>query len=282
MSVDPPAGWQPRHRAGRNVPLAIAVGLAIGIVAVVPLLWYRPAFAVLIALAVAAAMWELVRALRHRGARPPLIPLLLGGAGTVLLTWFTGPEALVIGVFVTMIAATLWRIPDGSAGFGRDVGTAALVVVYVPLLAGFVLLLAAPDDDGPLRVIAFAVTTICSDIGGFAVGARWGRHRMSPVVSPQKSWEGLVGSLVLCVLSGVAFFVIGFSAPVWQGLLFGFAVGIAAVVGDLAESMVKRDLGVKDMGSMLPAHGGFMDRFDSLLAAAPVAYVLLSYFVPPQ
>ncbi|NUS72813.1 MAG: phosphatidate cytidylyltransferase [Corynebacteriales bacterium] len=292
----PPPGWRGRHRlavpeeltpapasppSGRNVPVAIAVGVGMGAVALAPLLLYRPAFAGLIAIAVGIGIWELVGALNSREIRPPLLPLLIGGVGTTVLTWFTGAEALVVGVTVTLVAAMLWRMPDGPIGYGRDISAAALVAVYVPLLAGFVVLLVAPDD-GALRVIAFLLTAVCSDTGGFVVGSMFGKHRMSPLVSPKKSWEGFAGSLFFCMLSGVAFFTLGFDASAIAGAVFGLSIAVAATVGDLAESLIKRDLRVKDMGNLLPAHGGFMDRFDSLLAAAPVAYLLLTLFAPPQ
>lgn len=293
----PPPGWRGRHRlaepeliaesepatahSGRNVPVAIGVGLAMAVVALLPLLLYRPAFAGLIAIAVGIGIWELVGALNTRGVRPPLAPLIVGGVGTTALTWFTGSDALVVGLMVMLLAAMLWRMPDGPAGYGRDISAAALVAVYVPLLAGFVVLLVKPDD-GALRVIAFLLTAVCSDTGGFVVGSMFGRHRMSPLVSPKKSWEGFAGSLFFCMVSGVAFLTLGFDASALEGVLFGLAIGVAATVGDLAESLVKRDLRVKDMGHLLPAHGGFMDRFDSLLVAAPVAYLLLTLFAPPQ
>jgi phosphatidate cytidylyltransferase len=156
----------------------------------------------------------------------------------------------------------------------------ALIAVYVPFLAGFCVLLAVPGD-GALRVAAFIATVVCSDTGGYLAGVLFGRHPMAPTVSPKKSWEGFGGSMLACAIGGVCFLVFGFGAHWWQGVLFGVAIAFAATLGDLAESMIKRDLAIKDMGTLLPGHGGLMDRLDSLLLAAPVSYLLLTAFAPP-
>jgi phosphatidate cytidylyltransferase len=274
------AGVPPASKAGRNLPVAIAVGVGLGALVLVPLFAYRPIFVLVIAAAVVVGVWELVRAISAAEARPPLVPLLVGSGGTMLLAWFSGAEALTIGLVLTVIAVLLWRLADGPVGFQRDVTAAALVAAYVPFLAGFAVLLLLPDD-GALRVIAFIATVVCSDTGGYIFGVLFGRHPMAPTVSPKKSWEGMAGSLLACAIGGVCFFVFGFDALWWQGVIFGFAIAIAATLGDLAESMIKRDLGIKDMGSLLPGHGGLMDRLDSLLLAAPVAYLLLELFAPP-
>ncbi|MGH3544784.1 MAG: phosphatidate cytidylyltransferase [Mycobacteriales bacterium] len=263
----------------RNMATAIVVGVAMAVLALTPLLVYRPAFLIVIAAAVAVATAELVRAIEHSGAHPPLAPLLVGGVGIVPLVWLTGPQALLIGWVVTVVAVMLWRLPEGPVGYARDVASATLTVSYVPFLAGFVVLLLAPTD-GAARVIAMVAVTIASDVGGYVVGSKLGRHRMCPTISPSKTWEGTAGSLLLASLVGVAALIWGFGGLWWQGVIFGVAVSAAAIVGDLAESLVKRDVGVKDMGMLLPGHGGAMDRFDSILVAAPVAYLLLAWYLP--
>ena len=157
--------------------------------------------------------------------------------------------------------------------------TAVFVALYVPLLAGFAVLLAVPDD-GARRVVTFIATVVCSDVGGYAAGVVLGRHPMAPTVSPAKSWEGFAGSTVACVVGGPRSSPSS-SRPWWQGALFGLAIVVTATLGDLGESMIKRDLGIKDMGSLLPGHGGLMDRLDSLLPAAAMSWLLLSAFLPP-
>ena len=195
------------------------------------------------------------------------------------LAWTRGPTGLVAGFLITVLAVLLWRLADGPAGYLRDSAAGALVALYVPLLAGFAALLLAPDD-GAGRVIAFIVTVVCSDVGGFAAGVLFGKHPMAPSISPKKSWEGMAGSLAACMLAGVLLIGLMLGGPWWAGLIFGAAIAVSATVGDLGESLIKRDLGIKDMGDLLPGHGGLMDRMDSLLPSAAIAYLLLAVFVP--
>jgi phosphatidate cytidylyltransferase len=278
--AEPAADPAAPGRAGRNLPLAIGVGLALGALVAASLIWWRPAFAMIATAAVALSSWELIGAVERLEARPPRLPLLIGGAAAMGLAWFSGAEALLIGLLLTVLSVMIWRLGDGPVGYLRDVGASALVATYLPFLAGFAVLMLVPAD-GTLRVVTFIGTVVCSDVGGYALGVVVGRHPMAPTVSPKKSWEGMAGSVLLCVAAGLVCFAAFFHRPWWQGVLFGVAIAIAATIGDLAESMIKRDLGIKDMGSLLPAHGGMMERLDSLLVAAPVAYLLLSVFVPP-
>jgi phosphatidate cytidylyltransferase len=269
----------PADRAGRNLPMAVGVGLGLGALVLVPLFTYRPAFLLVLVAAVCVGIHEMVRAVQRVEARPPLFPVLAGGVGMVGLAWFAGPEALLVGLLLTVVALPVWRLADGPVGYQRDLTAGALIAVYVPFLAGFCVLLVVPDD-GAMRVVAFIATVVCSDVGGYVAGVLFGRHPMAPTVSPKKSWEGFGGSLLFCAIGGVCFLGLGFGTHWWQGVLYGIAIAIAATLGDLAESMIKRDLNIKDMGTLLPGHGGVMDRLDSLLLAAPVSYLLLTAFAP--
>ena len=265
-------------RAGRNLPAAIAVGVALALVVVVPL--YSPArwlFVGVVAAAVAVGTVEVVRALRTLGARPPLVPLLAGGAAMVVLAYREGAEALLLTLLLTVLACLVWRVVDSGRGFLRDAATAALTAAYVPFLAGFAALLAVPPD-GPRRVTIFIATVVCSDVGGYLAGVLWGKHPMAPSVSPKKSWEGFGGSLVACSVGGAVLFATLLDASPLLGAVYGLAVVATATLGDLGESMLKRDIGIKDMGDLLPGHGGLMDRLDSLLPTAPVAWLLLGAF----
>ncbi len=280
----PPPRMRARHsRSGRNLPVAIVVGLLLGALVLVPLFLLRPAFLGVVIIAVAVASWEIVSALHPSHGQPPLVPIVVGGTAMLIAGWYAGSEALVVGLLLTVVAIGLWRLVDGATGYLRDVIPAVLVVTYVPFLAGFCVLLAAADD-GARRVVTFIATVVCSDVGGYAVGVLFGRHPMAPTVSPKKSWEGFAGSAVTCVIGGICFLTLLYhgQGTWWEGAVFGLAIVCAATLGDLGESMIKRDLGVKDMGALLPGHGGVMDRLDSLLAAAPVAYLLLATFVPPS
>jgi phosphatidate cytidylyltransferase len=266
-------------RAGRNLPAAIGVGVGLGAIIVASLFLYRAGFVVVLAIAVSLAVWELTSSIGESGAHPPVVPLLVGGVAIEVVTWFKGSEALGVTFLLTCLAVAIWRLADGPDGYLRDVSTGLFVALYVPFLAGFAVLLTVPDN-GADRVIAFIATVVCSDVGGYATGVFLGRHPMAPRVSPAKSWEGFGGSLALCTAAGIAFFTLVFHHAAWQGALFGLALAVTATVGDLGESLLKRDLGVKDMGSLLPGHGGVMDRLDSLLPGAAVAYLLLSAFIP--
>ncbi|WP_099851222.1 phosphatidate cytidylyltransferase [Micromonospora zamorensis] len=280
-SVDRPATQQlGTGRAGRNLPAAIGVGLGLGALIVVPLVVYPLAFLLVLAGAVAVGMWEMARAVRRSGAHPPLVPLIAGGVLTVGLAWFAGPDALSLGLLVTVLGTMIWRLGDGPAGFQRDLTAATLIAVYVPFLAGFAALLAAAPDDGPLRILATLIAVVLSDTGGYAAGVSFGRHPMAPSISPKKSWEGFAGSVTAAALGSALLLWLMFEVAPWWGAVFGVAVSCAAVLGDLAESMIKRDLGVKDMSNLLPGHGGLMDRLDSILFAVPTAYLLLAVFVP--
>lgn len=267
-------------RAGRNLPAAIAVGVVLALLVVVPLYSpYRWGFLVVVVAAVVLGVHEVVGALQRLGARPPRIPLMVGGAAMVALAYLQGADALLLGLLLTVLASVAWRLVDPAEGFLRDVAAAAFTSTYVPFLAGFAALLAMPAD-GPRRVTAFIAVVVCSDIGGYAAGVLFGKHPMAPTVSPKKSWEGFAGSLAACTVAGAVFFPTLFGASPLLGVLYGLAVVAAATLGDLGESMVKRDIGIKDMGTLLPGHGGIMDRLDSLLPTAPVAFVLLAAFVP--
>lgn len=265
-------------RAGRNLPAATAVGGGLAAAVLASLLVWRPAFLAVVTAAVGVATWEMVRAMRVSGANPPLLPLLGGGAAMTMAAWCWGPEALTLGLLVTVLAVMVWRLGDGPAGYQRDIRAATLVTVYVPFLAGFAVLLAVPPD-GHWRVLVTLATVVLSDTGGYVAGIFFGRHPMAPKVSPKKSWEGLAGSILAAAVGGGIGLSFLFSVTWWWGVLFGLVVAAAAVLGDLAESLLKRDLGVKDMSDLLPGHGGVMDRLDSILFAAPAAFFLLTVLV---
>ena len=266
-------------RAGRNLLAAIGVGVGLGGLILVSLLVWRPAFLLVLTGAVLVAVVELSRALRAGEFAPPVLPVLVGSVAMIALAWTRGPTGLVVGFLLTVLAVLLWRLADGPVGYLRDASAGVLVAFYVPLLAGFAALLLVPAD-GATRVITFIATVVCSDVGGYAAGVLLGRHPMAPSISPKKSWEGMAGSVAACVLVATLLITLALDGPWWGGVLFGTALAITATVGDLGESLIKRDLGIKDMGNLLPGHGGIMDRLDSLLPSAAVAYLLLAVLVP--
>jgi phosphatidate cytidylyltransferase len=266
-------------RAGRNLPAAIAVGLTLGGAVLASLLLRKEAFVVVVAAAILTALWELSRALREKRIAVPLVPLSVGALGMLVSAYVAGEDGLLVSFALTAFGVLLWRLIDGHQGAARDVAASAFVAAYVPFLAGFALLLLAAAD-GAYRVLVFIAVTVANDVGGYAAGVLLGRHPMAPSISPKKSWEGLGGSFALCMIVGGGTVHYLLHGPVLAGLALGAAAAVTATIGDLSESLIKRDLGIKDMGRLLPGHGGIMDRLDSLLPTAPAAFLLLSVLVP--
>jgi phosphatidate cytidylyltransferase len=274
--VPPP---ERRTRAGRNLPAAIAVGVGLAALILLLLYLWKPAFVGLVVVAAVLGVWELGNALQAGRVRLPLVPVGVGAAAVVVAAYAGGTEPMVVALALTVLAVMLWRLPENPAGYVRDVSAGVLATMYVPFLAGFAVLLARPDD-GADRVVVFILLTVLSDVGGYAAGVFFGKHPMAPGISPKKSWEGLAGSVLFCAVGGAVAVPLLVDGRVWEGVVMGVAVTAVATLGDLGESMIKRDLGIKDMGSLLPGHGGVMDRLDSLLPTAPVAYLLLTWLVP--
>ncbi|MGH3777101.1 MAG: phosphatidate cytidylyltransferase [Pseudonocardiaceae bacterium] len=280
----PPAAVHPADspratRAGRNLWAAIIVGSLMAAVILVALLTVRQVFIGIVAVSVLVSSWELAAAMRRAGTRVALPPVLLGGQAMVWLSWPFGRDGLLVAFVITALACLVWRFPGGAQGYVRDVSASVLTAAYVPGFAAFATLLVVPSD-GAARVMCLMLAAVASDIGGYAAGALGGRHPMAPSISPKKSWEGFIGSLLAGTAAGALTLTYLLGGQPWQGVLFGAAIVVTATGGDLIESLIKRDLGVKDMGSLLPGHGGLMDRLDSLLPSAVVSWLLLSLFVP--
>jgi len=266
-------------RAGRNLPVAIAVSLVLGGLALLTLFTVKATFLLYVGVLLGVALLELSRALGTRGIHLPLVPIAVGGAVMFALAYWSGEQATLAAMAGTVVLLLAWLLPGGASGYLRDLTAGVFTLAYLPLLAVFVsLMLARPD--GSRRVLLFIVLTVCSDVGGYFAGILIGRHPMAPVISPKKTWEGLGGSIAACLAGGALLLPWLLHGRLWQGLILGAAAVGAATLGDLAESMIKRDLQVKDMGSVLPGHGGVLERLDSLLVMAPVVWLLLTIFIP--
>ena len=266
-------------RTGRNLPVAMAIGLVLGGIALITLFTVKATFLVYMGAIVALALWELRQALLERGISLPLVPLAAGCAAMFTLAYWYGADAALAALAVTLVVLLAWRLPGGATGYLRDVTAGVFTLAYVPLLGVFVpLMLSAPN--GGRRVLLFLIITVSSDIGGYFAGILIGRHPMAPAISPKKTWEGFGGSVAACLAAGAIALPLLLHGHVWQGLILGAAAVVAATLGDLVESMIKRDLEIKDMGTVFPGHGGAMDRLDSLLVVAPVAWLLLRVFLP--
>ena len=265
-------------RAGRNLPAAIASGVVLGVAIIASLAFWKPAFMIIVVAAVLVAVWELGQAFGTGEIRLTREPVMAGGVVMVLAAYFFGAPALVTATALTALVSMLWRLRGGVAGYVMDATAAVFTTVYVPFLGGFVALLLA-EERGALAIVTFILVTIASDIGGYAVGVLFGKHPMAPVISPKKSWEGFAGSAVSCVVVGWLAVDILLDGRWWVGVLLGLIAVVMATLGDLCESVIKRDLGIKDMSQIVPGHGGLMDRLDSLLATAAPTWLLLHYLV---
>lgn len=275
-------------RAGRDLRAAIAVGVGIGSVLIVTLVFAPRYWVAIVALAIVVASHEVVRRLREAGYVIPLIPLLVGGQVTIWLTWPFHAAGALAGFGATVVVCNFWRLfmqdnsrrPEPFAGspsanYLRDASATVFLAAWVPLFASFGALLVYPKD-GAGRVFCLMITVIASDVGGYAVGVLLGKHPMVPAISPKKSWEGFAGSLVFGVTAAILTATFLAHKPPWIGALLGVVLVLTCTLGDLVESQVKRDLGIKDMGRLLPGHGGLMDRLDGVLPSAVAAWTVLT------
>ncbi|MFG2467429.1 phosphatidate cytidylyltransferase [Streptomyces canus] len=275
-----PAPAPQKKSAGRDLGAAIGVGVGLGAVIIASLFFVKAAFVGVIAVAVVVGLWELTSRLQERkGIKAPLVPLALGGAAMVVSGYVRGAEGAWVAMALTALAVLVWRMTEPPEGYLKDVTAGVFAAFYVPFLATFVAMMLTAED-GAARVLMFLLLTVVSDTGAYAVGWRFGTHKLAPRISPGKTREGLAGAVLFAMVAGALCmqFLID-DGTWWQGLLIGLAVAASATLGDLGESMIKRDLGIKDMGTLLPGHGGIMDRLDSLLPTAPVVWLLLVLFV---
>ncbi|MET8475152.1 phosphatidate cytidylyltransferase [Streptomyces sp. NPDC006422] len=269
-----------KKSAGRDLGAAIGVGVGLGAVIIASLFIVKAVFVGVIAVAVVVGLWELTSRLDERkGIKAPLVPLAVGGAAMVVAGYVRGAEGAWVAMALTALAVLVWRMTEPPEGYLKDVTAGVFAAFYVPFLATFVAMMLTADD-GAWRVLTFLILTVVSDTGAYAVGWRFGKHKLAPRISPGKTREGLVGAVSFAMVAGVLCmqFLVD-DGTWWQGLVMGALVAASATLGDLGESMIKRDLGIKDMGTLLPGHGGIMDRLDSLLPTAPVVWLLLVLFV---
>jgi phosphatidate cytidylyltransferase len=288
MTESPAVPAETHGRAGRNLPAAIAIGVGLGAYVVLSLLYLKPAFVVLVAVALVLASVELHEALKKQGMTSAIIPIAVGSVAISFGSFFAGRQepvvfsttsVLLASLALTVLASLIWRMPKGVAGFVSDAAASLLIIAYVPLLGSFAALMLA-EGQGVARVVTFLLIVVMSDTGGYIAGVLFGKHPMAPKISPKKSWEGVAGSLIFGTAAGICMAILALDVPFWVGIILGVSLVAVGTCGDLIESMIKRDLGIKDMSSFLPGHGGVMDRLDSLLVAAPVAWLIMYVFVP--
>lgn len=288
MTTSTPAAQKDHGRAGRDLKAAITSAVVL-LAAIGASLWFwKPAFMVIVTAALVLAVWELRKGLLAKGIDLPEQPLMIGGTVMIWVAYFWGASALVTATAVTALAIMLHLLRRGVDGYVQNATAAVFALIYLPFLGSFVALMLSEDghagwtdkvDYGVLGVVAFVLVTIASDIGGYIAGVLFGKHPMAPVISPKKSWEGFAGSTLFTCGAGVAVVTWMLDGDWWVGILLGVIGVTMATLGDLCESVIKRDLGIKDMSQIIPGHGGIMDRLDSLLATVAPIWLVLHYLV---
>ncbi|WP_431247280.1 phosphatidate cytidylyltransferase [Leifsonia xyli] len=273
-------------RTGRNLVLAIVIGLAVGALVVVSLIFIKQLFLVFGMAMVGFAAFELTQALRGAGRRVPRIPTVVAAVGIIPATFLLHAGGQLVALSAGIVLVVVWRLVEqlvvpawrrAGAALGTDLLWSVFVQLYITLLGSFAILLLA-EPGGEWWVLAFLILTVSVDTGAYVSGLSWGKHPMAPTISPKKTWEGFAGAAVAAMVAGVLLSLFMIGEPWWFGIILGIVILLAATAGDLVESLIKRDLGIKDMSSWLPGHGGFLDRLDSILPSAAVTYVLFLIF----
>ena len=276
-----------KERTGRDLVLAILIGLGFGVTLLGSLLFIKILFVPFALAAALLGVYELSRALRSAGRRIDVAPQLVAAALLVLTAYFAEIWLCWIVLFLAVAFVIVWRLmaqmiqQDGRT-YGdvlADAIVGGFVQIYVPFLAGVALIL-LKQEGGQWWVLGFIAIAVAADISAYASGLAFGRHPMAPKISPKKTWEGFAGAVVASLIVGVLLALFLFELPWWFGLIFGASIVLTATLGDLGESMLKRDIGIKDMSSWLPGHGGLLDRLDSILPSTIPALALYFLFSP--
>ena len=281
-----PAGHlpKPKNNPGRNLPVAIAVGAFLGSLVLLAV-WIGPAgWYPLVAAAVGVATWEVVSRLREHTYQIPLVPMIVLGQLMVWMSWPFDTRGLVAAYVTAVLVVMFGRLfyhgrTTPPQNYLRDTSMAIFVLTWIPMFASFAAMLSLISSDGVpggLYIITFMLCVVASDTGGFITGVMFGSHPMAPAVSPKKSWEGFAGSVVGGSVTGALTVSMLLQHEWWVGAVMGVGLVICATLGDLVESQFKRELGIKDMSTILPAHGGLMDRLDGMLPSAMVTWLVLS------
>lgn len=274
-----PAPKGSASKAGRDLPAAIGVGGALGVSLILILIFVPEVWFGVVAAAIAVASWEVTKRLRDGGIKVALIPILIGGQAIIWASWPWGISGSIVALTATVLVSMIWKLLSqglqaAPENYLQDLAGTTLVLAWLPLMGAFGASMVL-EDDGAAKVFALVIVVVCSDVGGYVAGVLFGKHPMVPAISPKKSWEGMAGSMVFGVVGAVLTVTYIVDAHWWIGLVLGPVLVICATLGDLVESQVKRDLGIKDMGTLLPGHGGIMDRLDSLLPSAFVVWAIL-------
>ena len=272
-------------KTGRNLPLAILIGLALGGSMLVSLLVIKSLFMIVAAVLVGFTAFELAKALRFAGRDVPRWATVIAALATVPAAFYLGDGGKWLVSLAGIGFVVLWRVTEladpklrGPAReIWRDLAAGTFIQIYIPFLASFAVLLDS-KPGGEWWTLAFLILVISIDTGAYATGLTLGKHPMAPRISPKKTWEGFAGSVATAFIAGILLSIFMIHQPWWFGFVFGAVIVATATIGDLTESLIKRDLGIKDISTWLPGHGGFLDRMDSIVLSAAAAYVLFLLF----
>ncbi|MCR2827452.1 phosphatidate cytidylyltransferase [Microbacterium sp. zg.Y909] len=276
-----------KERTGRDLIVATLIGLALGVVVIGSLMFFKEIFLVFAVPVAVLGVWEFGRALQLAGRRVDLVPQVVAALALVLSGYFLDYWTHWAVAFAAVAFVIVWRLvaqmaSDDARTYG-DVLSDTLISGFIQLYVGFLgslLLILLRQEQGEWWVLAMIATAVAADTGAYAFGLMFGKHPMAPRISPKKTWEGFGGAVLAAVASGVLFGIFLLQVPWWAGLILGVAILATATLGDLGESMIKRDLGIKDMSSWLPGHGGVLDRLDSILPSTVPALGLYFAFFP--
>lgn len=281
MSPQPAIETAPRKKrsAGRNLPAAIGVGVGLGALVVIGLFFAPWVLVILAAVAAAVGNWEVVHGINQkRGMGIPLIPAVITAFWLPIVAYVGGGQWLIFAVVASILFLIACRLFGSTNGMIMSVMGSMFAMLWVPFMIALALLIFR-EDAGSGKIFMILVMAIGNDTWGYIAGVLWGKHPMAPKISPKKTWEGFAGSMVGSLIVGVVS-VLVLGLPWWFGMVLAIFLVITATTGDLAESMVKREIGIKDMSNILPGHGGVMDRLDSIVFCLAIGYVLFTVFAP--
>lgn len=274
-----------KARTGRNLPAAIGIGIGLGGSVLLSLVLIKALFVVVAAVLIFFIVFELTTALRSSGRDVPRLPSVLVGLAVVPAAYFLKAEGQWLTLIGGVVFISLWRLAlqlgtsrrSTATDLWRDLGSGAFIQIYTTFLGSFLVLLTA-QEGGQWWALGTLIIVIAVDTGAYATGLSFGKHPMAPRISPKKTWEGFAGSVAASMIAGVLIAIFMIHQPWWLGVILGAVLTLTATMGDLTESLIKRDLGIKDISTWLPGHGGFLDRLDSTLPSAVVAYALFLIF----
>lgn len=272
---------KPKNSAGRNLPVAIGVGVGLGALVVFAVWAGQLAWYIVVAVAVGVAMWEVLTRLREHSYHLPRTLMIIGGQAMLWSSWPFETNGLIAVYVVAVLALMFGRLFHNGRhrppiNYLRDMSVGVFVLTWIPMFGSFAAMLSTTSQGGA-SIIVFMLCVVASDTGGYVAGVMFGSHPMAPAVSPKKSWEGFVGSIIFGMVTGALSIHFLLEREAWVGAVMGLGLVVCASLGDLVESQFKRELGIKDMSNFLPGHGGLMDRLDGMLPAAMVTWVAISF-----